>query len=85
VQKLAGGEKFIGYKDVSMGLKTGTAQVGGDLLPHAWVIGFVEKGTRSAVIVVLLEHRGGSQLVLPFFQKVSRVVIENYLVNNGQP
>ncbi|MBE0696811.1 MAG: penicillin-binding protein 2 [Anaerolineaceae bacterium] len=85
VQKLAGGESFIGYKDVVMGMKTGTAQVGGDLLPHSWLIGFAEKGSRSVVVVVFLEHGGGSHAAIPFFQQVSRAAIAKYLMQDAKP
>lgn len=85
IQKFAGGEKFIGYNDVTMGMKTGTAQLGGDQLPHAWVIGYVEKGPRSAVVVVLFENRGSSQLAVPIFKKLSQKVISTYLVSEAQP
>jgi penicillin-binding protein A len=85
IQKLLGGDAFIGYKDVVMGAKTGTAQVGGDLAPHAWLIGYAEKGSRSVVVVVFLEHGGGSRVVIPFFQQVSRAAIAKYLIQDGQP
>jgi penicillin-binding protein A len=85
VQKFMGGESFIGYKDVVMGMKTGTAQVGGDLLPHSWLIGYAEKGSRSVVVVVFLEHGGGSSQGIPFFQKVAQAAIAKYLVQDSQP
>lgn len=79
VENFGGGEKFTGGKDVVMGLKTGTAQLGGDLLPHSWIIGFVEKDGRSAVVVLFLENGGASPQLLPFFQLVSQSVVEHYL------
>jgi penicillin-binding protein A len=85
VQRLMGGETFIGYKDVVMGMKTGTAQVGGDLLPHSWLIGYAEKGSRSIVVVVFLEHGGGSHEGIPFFQKVAQAAIAKYLIQETQP
>lgn len=85
IQKFAGGEKFIGYNDVEMGMKTGTAQLGGDQLPHAWVIGYVEKGPKSAVVVVLFENLGGSNLAIPIFKKLSQKVISTYLLIEPQP
>jgi penicillin-binding protein A len=55
-----------------VGGKTGTAQVGGGLAPHAWFTGFAEKGGRSVVVVVLIEHGGqGSQVAAPLFAEVA--------------
>lgn len=85
VQRLAGGEAFIGYKDVVMGMKTGTAQVGGDQQPHAWLFGYAEKGSKSIIVVVFLENGGGSRQAMPFFQQVSQAAIAKYLIEEASP
>jgi penicillin-binding protein A len=76
-----GGEQYIGYPDVKMGIKTGTAQVGGDLSPHGWLMGYAEKGERSVVVVIVLEHGGGSQYTLPVFQSVSQAAIREFILD----
>ena len=67
---------------MTVGGKTGTAQVGGDALPHAWFAGFAEQGERSVVIVVLIENGGeGSQVAAPIFTQMAQVA----LTQAGQP
>jgi peptidoglycan glycosyltransferase len=68
-------EKGSGQKAQVPGLivggKTGTAQVGGDQLPHAWFVGFAQDENRSVVVVVLVENGGeGSQAAAPVFAQV---------------
>jgi peptidoglycan glycosyltransferase len=54
------------------GGKTGTAEVGDELTPHAWFSGFAQKGERQVVIVVVLENAGsGGQLAVPIFREVA--------------
>lgn len=87
VDRMYGSESsYLGINDpeLMLGLKTGTAQVGGDLPPHGWLIGFAERGEKSVVIVVVLEYGGGATASGPVFQKVSRAAIEKYLLD-GQP
>ncbi|WP_448574781.1 penicillin-binding transpeptidase domain-containing protein [Thermomicrobium sp.] len=51
--------------EVTVGGKTGTAEVGG-LAPHAWFIGFAERGDVRVVVAVVVEHGGsGAQVALP--------------------
>lgn len=58
-----------------VGGKTGTAQVGGDLLPHAWFTGFAQDADRAVVIVVFIENGGeGSQVAAPIFAKMAQAV-----------
>ncbi len=60
-----------------VGGKTGTAQVGGDLQPHAWFTGFAENGDRSVVIVVMVENGGeGSQMAAPIFAKMAGIALQ---------
>jgi peptidoglycan glycosyltransferase len=59
-----------------VGGKTGTAQVGGDLLPHAWFAGFAQNEERGVVVVVLIENAGqGSQVAAPIFAEVAAAAI----------
>jgi len=59
-------------KGATVGGKTGTAQLGGDLAPHAWYIGFAQKGDKSVVIAVVIENGGeGSRVAAPVFQQVA--------------
>lgn len=61
-----------------VGGKTGTAQVGGDLLPHSWFAGFALAETRAVVIVVLVENGGeGSQTAAPIFAQVAQAAISH--------
>lgn len=63
-----------------VGGKTGTAQVGGDLPPHAWFAGFAEAGERGVVIVVMIENGGeGSQTAAPIFAEVAQVALSSYI------
>jgi peptidoglycan glycosyltransferase len=67
---------------LTTGGKTGTAQVGGSQLPHAWFTGFAENNERSVVIVVLVENAGeGSQVAAPIFAELAQVALGSL----GQP
>lgn len=67
---------------VTVGGKTGTAQVGGDRLPHAWFTGFALGDLRQAVIVVLVENSGeGSQVAAPIFAEIAAAALQDV----GQP
>jgi peptidoglycan glycosyltransferase len=79
VQTMLGGEAWTGVPGMVVGLKTGTAQLGGDALPHGWMIGFAERNGRSVVIVVVLENGGGAQVAMPVFQQIARNAGEGYL------
>jgi peptidoglycan glycosyltransferase len=55
-----------------VGGKTGTAQVGDDLAPHAWFTGFVQGDERAIVITVIVENGGaGSRAAAPLFAQVA--------------
>lgn len=57
---------------LKVGGKTGTAQLDGDQQPHAWFLGWAEKGKDAVVIVVLLENAGqGSVLSAPIFAQLA--------------
>jgi len=75
-------EKGSGQKAQIPGLivggKTGTAQLGGDLLPHSWFVGFAQTETRGVVLVVLIENGGeGSQTAAPIFAEVAEAAISH--------
>lgn len=68
--------------DVIVGGKTGTAQVGADLSPHAWFTGFVQDQTRTVVITLIVENGGeGSRIAAPLFAQVADVVMHH----QGEP
>ena len=61
---------------VLVGGKTGTAQLGGDLLPHAWFTGFAQNGDRAVVVVVMIENGGeGSQIAAPIFANIAAAAL----------
>lgn len=65
-----------------VGGKTGTAQVGANLAPHAWFMGFVQDQTRAVVITVIVENGGeGSLAAAPLFAQVADVVMHH----QGEP
>jgi peptidoglycan glycosyltransferase len=71
-----------GSGGITVGGKTGTAQLGGDQRPHAWYIGFARKGERTVVIAVVVEHGGsGASVALPIFSQVADAAL-NHL---GEP
>ncbi len=61
----------------TVGGKTGTAQLGGSLSPHAWFIGFVETEARVVAIAVVVEQGGsGGSVAAPIFGQVARAAME---------
>ena len=61
----------------TVGGKTGTAQLGGSLSPHAWFIGFVETEDRVVAIAVIVEQGGsGGTVAAPIFGQVARAAVE---------
>ncbi len=69
----SGGKAAV--KGLTVGGKTGTAQVGGDLAPHAWFTGFAQNADQAVVIVVLIENGGeGSQVAAPIFARMAQAV-----------
>lgn len=70
INRYYGGANFI--PGAAAGGKTGTAQLGGDLEPHAWFIGFAENEYRRVAIAVVVEHGGaGSDVAVPIFRQVA--------------
>lgn len=63
---------------LTVGGKTGTAQVGGDLLPHAWFIGFAEGAERKVVIAVIVENAGGGHdVAAPIFARLADMAVRH--------
>ena len=57
---------------ITVGGKTGTAQLGGSQEPHAWFAGFADNGKQSVVIVTVLENGGsGSQEPAAIFAQLA--------------
>ncbi len=70
-----------GYRAILPGLtvggKTGTAQLGGNLAPHAWFAGFADNGKQSVVIVVVVENGGeGSAVAAPIFAQIAPLAVQ---------
>lgn len=61
---------------LTVGGKTGTAEVGGDRAPHAWFAGFAENGERTVAIAVVVENGGqGGQVAAPIFAQVAETAL----------
>ncbi len=74
VTKGSGGKAAIA--GVVVGGKTGTAQLGGSLPPHAWFTGFAQQGDRAVVVVVMIENGGeGSQVAAPIFASIAAAAL----------
>lgn len=58
---------------LTVGGKTGTAQLGNNRPPHAWFMGYAEEGENAVVMVVLIENGGeGSQAAAPVFARLAQ-------------
>ena len=58
------------------GGKTGTAQLGGALAPHAWYIGFADDGQHSVATAVLIETTGsGTSVAAPVFSQIASAAL----------
>jgi peptidoglycan glycosyltransferase len=67
---------------VTIGGKTGTAEIGNGQEPHAWFIGFVEAEGRTVVIAVVVEHGGqGGSVAAPIFAQVADAAVHHF----GEP
>jgi peptidoglycan glycosyltransferase len=66
-----------GVPGLTVGGKTGTAQLGGEASPHSWFIGFAEDGDRAVVMAVLVENAGhGSEVSAPIFAQVAQAAFQ---------
>jgi len=74
VESGSGGQAAV--PGLTVGGKTGTAQLGGSDAPHAWFIGFAEREKKSAAIVVVVENGGqGSQVAAPIFARLAQMAV----------
>jgi peptidoglycan glycosyltransferase len=63
---------------LTVGGKTGTAEVGNGLEPHAWFIGFAEAKERTIAIAVIVEHGGrGGDVAAPIFARVAQAAVRH--------
>jgi peptidoglycan glycosyltransferase len=73
-----GGGRFAQVPGLTVGGKTGTAQLGGDQNPHALFIGFAEDGTHAVAIAVVVDHGGsGAEVAAPIFAQVAEAAMRN--------
>jgi peptidoglycan glycosyltransferase len=69
----SGSGKLAAVPGLTIGGKTGTAQLGGNQSPHAWFTGFAEDAQHSLVIAVLVENGGeGATAAAPLFAQVAQ-------------
>ena len=67
---------------LTVGGKTGTAEVGDNQAPHAWFAGFAENEGRTVAIAVIVENGGqGSSVAAPIFARVADAALNQY----GEP
>jgi peptidoglycan glycosyltransferase len=58
------------------GGKTGTAQLGGTLAPHAWYVGFADDGEHAVAVAVVIENIGsGSSVAAPVFSQMAAAAL----------
>ncbi|MCL2279362.1 MAG: penicillin-binding transpeptidase domain-containing protein [Oscillospiraceae bacterium] len=53
----------VNFPGLEIHAKTGTAQVGGDMLPHAWFVGYITNEDFPLAFVVVVENAGGGAAV----------------------
>ena len=65
----------------TVGGKTGTAEIGDDVNPHTWFVGFAEQGDRRIAVAVFIKNGGGTggDVSAP----IARSVIQAYLDGQG--
>jgi peptidoglycan glycosyltransferase len=73
---LEGSAAFAAVPGATVGGKTGTAQLGGALAPHAWFVGFAENDQHSLVIAVVAENGGsGATVAAPIFAQTAEAAL----------
>lgn len=78
----SGSGVFAAVPGLTVGGKTGTAEVGPGAPPHAWFIGFAADPNRTVVIAVLVENGGqGADVAAPIFAQVANAALREL----GQP
>ena len=76
VEKTYGSERF---PNMDLCAKSGTAEVGGEQLPHAWFAGFLRNEEAPYAFVVLVENGGGGNSVAGSVAgKVLNVMVNGY-------
>ena len=74
----SGSARYLSNLPFTVAGKTGTAEVGGDLKPHAWFTGFAPFEKPEIVITVLIENgEEGSRVAVPVAKDVLRWWMEN--------
>ena len=59
--------------------KTGTAQVGGDQLPHAWFAGYItNQGLPLAFVVIVENAGGGAAVAAPIANRVLQAAVREF-------
>ena len=51
------------YRGLELCAKSGTAEVGGNRMPHAWFAGYMEREDCPLAFVVVVENGGGGSRV----------------------
>jgi len=70
------GEK--NFPGLTMCAKSGTAQVGGDMRPHAWFAGYISNEGYPLAFVVVIENGGsGASAAGPVANRVLRAAVKN--------
>ncbi|OGZ98231.1 MAG: penicillin-binding protein 2 [Candidatus Sungbacteria bacterium RIFCSPHIGHO2_02_FULL_47_11] len=74
----SGTARMLGSVPVAVAAKTGTAQVGGSLLPHAWVTAFAPVENPEIAITVMVENAGeGATVAVPIANEILKWYFEN--------
>ncbi len=67
------------YRGLELCAKSGTAEVGGDQMPHAWFAGYMKREDCPLAFVVVVENGGGgSRVAGPIAQKVLQAAFSRY-------
>lgn len=67
------------YRGLELCAKSGTAEVGGNRMPHAWFAGYMEREDCPLAFVVVVENGGGgSRVAGPVAQKVLQAALNRY-------
>ncbi|NLW44107.1 MAG: penicillin-binding protein [Syntrophomonadaceae bacterium] len=67
------------YRGLELCAKSGTAEVGGDRMPHAWFAGYMQREDCPLAFVVVVENGGGgSKVAGPIARKVLQAAVSRY-------
>ena len=73
-----GSGKPAAVQGLTVGGKTGTAQLGDGEPPHAWFIGFAQGISRTVVIAVVVENAGeGHDVAAPIFARLADAAVRH--------